>query len=255
MSGEWAYRIPFAIQWIWPIPLIIGVYFAPESPYWCVRQRSAAEAKKALRRLTNKEVGEDELDNSIAMMEHNHNLEQKLVGGASYWDCFKGSNLRRTEIACITWIIQINNPIQGAYFYEQCGMNAAQAFDLQLAAYVIGLIGTVSTWFLQLRYGRRTLYLAGIVLMTLLYLVGGFTSLAPKGDQGANWAAASLVIILSTVYMFTIGPVCYCIVPEISSSRLRIKTTALARNCYNAIGILTGYLTPHQCEYTKFLGR
>ncbi len=27
---QWAYRIPFALQWIWPIPIMIGVSFAPE---------------------------------------------------------------------------------------------------------------------------------------------------------------------------------------------------------------------------------
>ena len=34
-TDQWSYRIPFAIQWIWPMPIIIGVLLAPESP-WCV---------------------------------------------------------------------------------------------------------------------------------------------------------------------------------------------------------------------------
>ena len=28
---EWAYRIPYAIQWIWPLPIAIVCWFAPES--------------------------------------------------------------------------------------------------------------------------------------------------------------------------------------------------------------------------------
>ena len=27
-------RIPFAIQWVWPIPLILVCIFCPESPTW-----------------------------------------------------------------------------------------------------------------------------------------------------------------------------------------------------------------------------
>lgn len=27
---QWAYRIPFAIQWIWPLPIMLAVAFAPE---------------------------------------------------------------------------------------------------------------------------------------------------------------------------------------------------------------------------------
>lgn len=29
-ADQWAYRIPFALQWIWPVPIIVGVSFAPE---------------------------------------------------------------------------------------------------------------------------------------------------------------------------------------------------------------------------------
>lgn len=32
-SDQWSYGIPFAIQWIWPIPIIVGVLFEPESPW------------------------------------------------------------------------------------------------------------------------------------------------------------------------------------------------------------------------------
>ena len=36
ITTQWAYRIPFAIQWIWPLPIAIGVALAPESPWWHV---------------------------------------------------------------------------------------------------------------------------------------------------------------------------------------------------------------------------
>ena len=36
-SDQWAWRIPYAIQWIWPVPIIVGVLFAPESPWWLIR--------------------------------------------------------------------------------------------------------------------------------------------------------------------------------------------------------------------------
>lgn len=36
-TSQWAYRIPFALQWVWPPLILIGVIFAPESP-WYVSQ-------------------------------------------------------------------------------------------------------------------------------------------------------------------------------------------------------------------------
>lgn len=101
-NDEWAYRIPYALQWMWPVPLIIGVAFAPESPWWLVRRGRIAEAKKSLLRLTslNRETDFD-ADETIAMMTHTTALEEKITTGASYLDCFKGTDLRRTEIVCM----------------------------------------------------------------------------------------------------------------------------------------------------------
>src|SRR5215471_3664267 len=43
-KDQWAYRIPFAIQWAWPIPLFAVLWFAPESPWWLVRRNRTDEA-------------------------------------------------------------------------------------------------------------------------------------------------------------------------------------------------------------------
>lgn len=101
-NDEWAYKIPYALQWMWPVPLIIGVAFAPESPWWLVRRGRIADAKRALLRLTslNRETDFD-ADETIAMMTHTTALEEKITKGASYLDCFKGTDLRRTEIVCM----------------------------------------------------------------------------------------------------------------------------------------------------------
>ena len=29
-TDQWGWRIPYATQWIWPAPIIVGVLFAPE---------------------------------------------------------------------------------------------------------------------------------------------------------------------------------------------------------------------------------
>lgn len=32
-TTQWAYRIPYAIQWVWPLPIALITFFAPESPW------------------------------------------------------------------------------------------------------------------------------------------------------------------------------------------------------------------------------
>lgn len=106
-TDEWAYRIPYALQWMWPLPLIIGIWFAPESPWWLVRKGKIEEAKRSLLRLTSKDRETDfDADETVAMMVHTTALEDKITKGASYLDCFRGTDLRRTEIVCMVWAIQ-----------------------------------------------------------------------------------------------------------------------------------------------------
>lgn len=31
ISGDWSWRMPYCLQWVWPVPLFILAWFAPES--------------------------------------------------------------------------------------------------------------------------------------------------------------------------------------------------------------------------------
>lgn len=64
-EDEWAFRIPYALQWMWPVPLITILWFAPESPWWLVRRGRPEEARVALQRLSSNKT-EEELDDTIA---------------------------------------------------------------------------------------------------------------------------------------------------------------------------------------------
>ena len=76
-SSEWSYRIPFGLQWAFAVPILVGVFFAPESPWWLIRHEKIAEAKKALLRLTTKGSDEDfNPDETVAMMQHTNEVEK-----------------------------------------------------------------------------------------------------------------------------------------------------------------------------------
>lgn len=64
------------------------------------------EAKQALLRLTTRGDPSFNADATIAMMSHTNELEKQISSGTSYLDCFKGVDLRRTEVACIVWLVQ-----------------------------------------------------------------------------------------------------------------------------------------------------
>jgi hypothetical protein len=58
-QDQWGYRIPFALQWFWPLILIPAISFAPESPWHLVRHNRLEDAEKSIRRLQSQKLGMD----------------------------------------------------------------------------------------------------------------------------------------------------------------------------------------------------
>lgn len=251
-EDEWSYRIPYALQWMWPVPLMIGVFLAPESPWWLVRKGRLEDAKKSMLRLTslNRETDFD-ADESVAMMVHTTALEEKMTKGATYLDCFKGVDRRRTEIVCMAWAIQnlSGNAFSGysSYFLQQAGLNPSTSYDFAMGQYGINMIGVFGAWFLmKCGAGRRSLYLYGLCGLCIMLFVMGFLGLVPAAEREKGALATGVMMLIwALFYQLTVGTVCYSLVAELSTRRLQIKTVVLGRNLYNVVGIVTSVLTPY----------
>ncbi|KAK1980359.1 sugar porter family MFS transporter [Colletotrichum cereale] len=253
-KDEWAYRIPFGVQWVWPVPILIGLFFAPESPWWHVRHNDKAGAKRALLRLTSRNQPGFNPDETIAMIEHTDEMERRAREGVGYRDCFRGVDLRRTEVVVGVWLVQTlgGQNLMGyfAYFLTQAGMDPSNSFSLSMGQYALGAVGTAGSWFLMHRAGRRTIHLAGLCAQCALLLVVGGLSFSRA--NASVWAIGAVLVLFTFVYDFTVGPVTYSLVSELSSTRLRNKTIVLARAAYNASNILVNVLTNYQLSSTAW---
>ena len=139
-TTTWSYRIPFALQWIFPVSIFFAVYFAPESPWWLIRQDRFADAMTTMRRLRTQPatMSDDEFDKALngameAMIQTNER-EQQMQSGTSYKDCFKGVDRRRTEITCMVWIIQTlcGSTFMGFSTYFSKSANVARYNELEV---------------------------------------------------------------------------------------------------------------------------
>ncbi|KAI0202671.1 general alpha-glucoside permease [Astrocystis sublimbata] len=241
-TDVWGYKIPFAIQWVWPVPLAIGTYFAPESPWWCIRYGHKERAMESLKRLARSSgFSQREADATLALMVYTDAMEKQVQEGTTYFDCFKGVNLRRTEIVCMTWLAQaLSGTALGGlatFFYQQAGISDSDSFKLGWGGAAINFVGTVTTWFVLNKVGRKTLMFTGMCTIFVFLLIIGFLGIHNKPSTAEAWAAGTLVLLLGFTANFSIGPVVYTIVSEIPSSRTRAKSIILARNAYNAINI------------------
>ena len=120
LDTHWAYSAPFALQWLWPLVILIGLPFAPESPWWLVRKGDMKGAEKSLRRLASAKV---DIKPALAMIVETDRLEYEMEAGSTYSDCFKKINRRRTEIAVGVYTIQVLSGIYlvgySTYFFSR----------------------------------------------------------------------------------------------------------------------------------------
>ncbi|KAI1371413.1 sugar transporter [Hypoxylon crocopeplum] len=253
-SDDWAYRIPFGVQWVWPLPILAGLIFAPESPWWHVRHGNREAAKASLLRLTSRNDPTFNADETIAMIEHTNELEKRMKAGLTYRDCFRGIDLRRTEIVVGIWLVQTlgGQNLMGyfAYFLTQAGLDASNSFSLSMGQYALGMVGTAGSWFLMSRVGRRTIHFSGLCCQLLILIIVG--SLSFSGTNGSVWAIGAMLIVFTFVYDFTVGPVTYSLISELSSTRLKAKTIVLARAGYNASNIFVNVMTNYQLSSTAW---
>nr|KAK5448860.1 hypothetical protein LTR18_001948 [Exophiala xenobiotica] len=250
MTSQWAYRIPFAVQWAWFPPLALGIFLAPESPWWLVRKGRLAEAEKSVNRLSN----EGNAREQVALMVHTNRIEQEIVSGSTYKDCFTGFDLRRTEIACGAFIVQAacGSIVAGqlVFFFEQAGLASRLSFQLGLGCTAFSFVATVAGWFMLSYMGRRQLYLWGLFFLGIVLFLMGFLALAPSSNSGAKWATAACVFLYDMFFFPMIAGPCYIISAEVSSTRLRSRTVGLARNAYNIIYIIINVINPQMINPT-----
>lgn len=83
-----------------------------------------------------------------------------------------------------------------------------------------------------------------MIVMTIILFIIGFLDFG-RSHSGAVWAQATLMDIWTFVYQMTVGPICFVIISEISSTRLRAKTIAIATAVQAAASVVFTVAMPY----------
>lgn len=249
-SDSSAYRIPIALQWMFPTPLAILMFCAPESPWWLVRKGRLEQAAKSVVRLGRKsKVNPQE---AVAMMRRVIELETSNKQ-PSLLELFKGVDLYRTCIVSGVYLSQnlTGNLIanQAVYFFEQAGMSTSTAFALGLITSALQWIFVILSWFVTTYLARRNMYLWFTALDIVLLLVIGIAGSVPK-SHASTVATAAFGLINSVIFTLGCAPASWAIIGETSSVRLRPLTTGFGRGCYYVVDIGCIFLSSYMLNPT-----
>ena len=248
LSGNAGWRVPYALQWVWIPPLFLVGCFAPESPWYLVRRNRIEDAEKSLRRLARKGYyTERTMAETLALMKHTNEMEKNEAMSASYKDCFRGTNLRRTVIVCMAFVIQMLNGQSitqyAAIMLKSIGMSDTMAFNYNMAIQSVNVVATAVAIALMGRVGRRTFYLYGSSGIGACMLIIGILGFAASKKTIAVPTAAFLIVV-QCIFKVSLGPTTYVVVAETSSSRVRAQTIVLGRAVYVCCGIIAQQINP-----------
>ena len=69
---------------------------------------------------------------------------------------------------------------------------------MTMAQFGLGAIGTISSWFIMIPFGRRTLYVYGLATLFVLVLIIGVLGLIPPSTS-LSWGIGSLLLVYTFV--------------------------------------------------------
>ncbi|KAH6683095.1 putative MFS sugar transporter [Halenospora varia] len=241
-----AFRISFALQWLVGGLPIIAFFCVPESPNYLLMKGQVEAARKSIARI----YGENNsVDARLARLQSGIQHELTKDNHASYLDCFKGTDRKRTLTVALL-MIGINLVgsaflTQNIYFLGLAGLPAIHSFDINIGGFGLALVVIPCSWYFGDKIGRRLLYLIGVVGNTIGMAVVGGLGYAPSTNKAATWTVAVLLNALITWQLVTCFMVSWSMAPELSSYKLRQQTQSIAISVQALSTWFFAFVTPY----------
>ncbi|KAJ4368082.1 hypothetical protein N0V83_006437 [Neocucurbitaria cava] len=205
IDSDTSYLIAISSQWIFSICPLLLCFLLPESPAYYVRRKNMDAAKASLKRLYAPKNDADVVFEKLRLsIEH----EEAIGSVASYADCFRGTNRRRTLIIMFANFLP---PMFGlplltsiSYFLQQTGMSSSQSLIFLIIGIVFGLFAnTASSWTLS-HIPRRRLTIVSLGAIALLWGAMGISGIK-QNDNITPWLTA----VFGTIIVICCGLGCW----------------------------------------------
>ncbi|TGO10866.1 hypothetical protein BTUL_0123g00080 [Botrytis tulipae] len=219
-SGALAWRLQFGSALVPAIPLVIGIYFCPESPRWLLKKGNVPKAYRSLLRLRNSPLQaardlysiQAQLDYEDRLLEQsglakNGNMFTRFI------ELFTVPRLRRaTQASGIVMIAQQMCGINIIAFYSSTLFKNAGAtlIGALLASFGFGLINFIFAWpavWTIDTFGRRTLLLFTFPQMFWTLLAAGLCYFIPQSSKAHIGMVAFFIYLFDIAYSPGEGPV------------------------------------------------
>ncbi|CAO1596963.1 MAG: hypothetical protein LQ349_003116 [Xanthoria aureola] len=212
--GDIAWRLQLGSAFIPAVPLVVGVYFCPESPRWYIKKGRYQDAFGSLCRLRNTPL---QAARDLYYIHAQITEEARIIGKNNYVtrfiELFTIPRVRRATLASfVVMLAQQMCGINIIAFYSSTVFKEAGAGDLQalLASFGFGLVNFVFAWpavWTIDTYGRRALLLFTFPQMAWTLLAAGLCFIIPEENRAHLGMIAFFIFLFAAFYSPGEGPV------------------------------------------------
>ncbi|KAF2766790.1 hypothetical protein EJ03DRAFT_168353 [Teratosphaeria nubilosa] len=212
--GKVAWRLQIGSAFIPAVPLVIGIYFCPESPRWYMKKNKYEKAYQSLLRLRFHPI---QAARDLYYIHCQLQIEKSIVGKSNYvtrfTQLFTIPRIRRATLASFTVMIaQQMCGINIIAFYSSTVFKNAGASEKNalIASFGFGLVNFIFAWpaiWTIDTFGRRTLLLFTFPNMAWTLLAAGFCFYIPQDNSAHLGLIALFIYLFAAFYSPGEGPV------------------------------------------------
>jgi len=246
-----SYRIPIAVQFLWAIILIVGLFFLPESPRYLIKRDRYEAAAKSLGKLRQLPADHPAVVEELNEVQANHAYEMSL-GKSSYMACFKGTIGKRLLTGCLLQSLQQLTGVNFIFYYgTQYFKNAGfrDPFVISVITNCVNVFSTLPGLYMVEKLGRRNLLLLGAIGMCVCqYIVAITGTVAGTTDLPAQRTSIAFVCIYIFFFASSWGPVAWVVTGELFPLKARAKCLSMTTASNWLLNWAIAYATPYMVD-------
>ena len=218
VQTTFAYRFPIGFQLFFPLLVLLGIWWVPESPRWLLRKGRRDKATKCLRLLRREDKDYDP-EPLLSTIQEDINQEIELQADSSWLQLVTDPIERRKVIySAGALVAQQINGIQWFYYFGTVFSKAiglSDPFLMTLIVFIIQVFVVLAAVFLANKMPRRPLLMITTGIMTISIFVVGCLGI-PGGTPSQTFGKViiSFVIIEIAAFNFAWGPLGWAIVSD-----------------------------------------
>ncbi|KAI5954202.1 hypothetical protein KGF54_001977 [Candida jiufengensis] len=258
-----SWRIPVALQMIFPIMLLPILFKLPESPRWLMTQGRVKEARTVFSALFNLPENDEKVTAQLTEIQSALDLENDAGEKFHFMDLLKqgpARNFHRLSIGCWSQIFQQISGINlityyaGTIFQNYIGMSPFNSRILAACNGTEYFLASILGIFLIERVGRRRLLYLGAIgqaLVMMALTIAGWKAKQAK-DRGESGTSAG---VAAAFFLFAFNSWLggsWLIASEIGSLQSRSSIAALSTASNWAFNFMVVMITPIAFESINY---